>query len=648
MSILRLDGVRREIGDFVILDSVSAVLARGQRVGLVGGNGAGKTTLLEIIAGAEEADGGEVHVARGVRLGLLTQEANLDHRFITAPTVRAVVRTGAVEVERMERELALLEADGAEAVQSPRYAALRDRFEAADGYHLDQRVEESLAGLGIPRSHWDHPPSELSGGEQTRVALARLLTADPELLMLDEPTNHLDIAALEWLEATLVRRAGALLVASHDRAFLDNVVERVWELRARHLASFKGAYSAYLLQRESADARARNVADSTATAIAREEELVQRYRSQRKHVKMHEHERRLATLREGRAEAPRSAVKLSLPGSGIFGGSAVRAAEIVVSLDAVLCGYPAADGNVAVPITRVARLELRRGERVGLVGPNGAGKSTLLRTLAGSLAALEGYVRIGKNVMPGYLSQLRDRPLGGTNVLDALVATAPVTPGQARSYLARFLFRGDDVLKPVSALSGGERSRLELALLGVGATNLLLLDEPTNHLDIAAREALETFLREFGVDLADRLPRPAPARIDLSAAVGRRTGAGANPRWWRPSMVAIASGDPRSRTVGRRPLPSRLRPAHPWAAPTLLPRFRLPRHLPATASGRRTGGRRCPRTPIVGNVSASRPTSRGWGSARLSSNPVWTIPRSRPISWSCGGSAVSWPTWTAR
>ncbi|MEA2026811.1 MAG: ABC-F family ATP-binding cassette domain-containing protein, partial [Chloroflexota bacterium] len=396
----------------------------------------------------------------------------------------------------MEHDLAEMEGRGAEAVQSPAYAALRDRFEAVDGYHLDQRVQESLAGLGIPRSHWDHHPSELSGGEQTRVALARLLTADPDLLMLDEPTNHLDIAALEWLEVTLVRRAAALLVASHDRAFLDNVVERVWELRGRRLSMFKGAYSAYLIQREAADARARSVSGSTGAAIAREEELVQRYRSQRKHVKMHEHERRLEALRASRAETPREVARLSLRGSSLVGAAPARSAEVVVSLEEVLCGYQAADGTAAVPIARVERLEVRRGERIGLVGPNGAGKSTLLRSIAGGLPTLDGFVRIGKNVMPGYLSQLRDRPLGGANVLDALTAVAPVTPGQARSYLARFLFRGDDVLKPVSELSGGERSRLELALLGVGATNLLLLDEPTNHLDIAAREALEAFLRE--------------------------------------------------------------------------------------------------------------------------------------------------------
>jgi ATP-binding cassette, subfamily F, member 3 len=496
MSILRLEGVRREIGDFVILDSVSATLARGERVGLVGANGAGKTTLLEIIDGREEADGGLVGLARETRLGLLTQEAHLDRHFSTAPSVRAIVRGGAADVERMERELAALEAQGAAAVQSPAYAALRDRFEALDGYHLDQRVQEALAGLGIRRERWDSPPAELSGGEQTRVALARLLVADPDLLMLDEPTNHLDIAALEWLEATLVRRRGALLVASHDRAFLDNVVERVWELRDRRLASFRGGYSAYLLQREAADARARSMVGETTAAIAREEELVQRYRSQRKHVKMHEHERRLEQLRSAQPSAPSRSGRLGLPGTSLLGATPTRSAEVVVGLDQVLCGYlPAVPGGGSVPIARVGRLEARRGDRIGLVGPNGAGKSTLLRSIAGQLPTLEGFVRVGRNVMPGYLSQLRDRPMGGTTVLDALLAAAPVTPGAARSYLARFLFRGDDVQKPVAELSGGERSRLELALLGVGATNLLLLDEPTNHLDIPAREALEAFLR---------------------------------------------------------------------------------------------------------------------------------------------------------
>jgi ATP-binding cassette subfamily F protein 3 len=598
MSILRLEGVRREIGDFVILDSVTAALARGQRVGLVGGNGAGKTTLLEIMAGREEADGGLVHVARGLQLGLLAQEANLDRRIIDAPSVRAVVRSGASEVERMEQELAELEAGGAEAVQSPAYAALRERFEAADGYHLDQRVQETLAGLGIPRSHWDRLPAELSGGEQTRVALARLLVADPDLLMLDEPTNHLDIAALEWLEVALVRRDRALVVASHDRAFLDNVVERIWELRDRRLATFRGGYSAYLLQRESADARARSVAGATEAAIKREQELVQRYRSQRKHVKMHEHERRLEALRAGRAEPPRRTAQLSLPGAALGGVAPARSAEIVVSLEGVLCGYPAVDGASAVPVARVERLEVRRGDRIGLVGPNGAGKSTLLRSIAGELPTLDGFVRIGKNVMPGYLSQLRDRPLAGVDVLGALTAVAPVTPGQARSYLARFLFRGDEVQKPVSELSGGERSRLELALLGVGAVNLLLLDEPTNHLDIGAREALEAFLRETEAtqiivshdrrlleSTCQRLWVVEPSVEPGPALVAQFDG---GYRAWRGAIAeGWTAADPVQRRAGAvRPQPTSASGAVPLPTSTSTPTSRARRTSGSTAASR--------------------------------------------------------------
>ena len=230
MSILSLDGVRREIGTLVILDSVTGSVARGERVGLVGANGAGKSTLLRIVEGLEAPDEGRVHVARDTRLAWLDQEADLDPRWAAAPSVRAVVRSGAADVEAMEIDLARLEAAGADGVASDAYATLRERFEARDGYHLDHRVAEALAGLGVPSDRWEAPPRELSGGEQTRVALARLLIADPDLLLLDEPTNHLDVAAIEWLESALARRRGALIVASHDRAFLRSLSNRVIEL----------------------------------------------------------------------------------------------------------------------------------------------------------------------------------------------------------------------------------------------------------------------------------------------------------------------------------------------------------------------------------------------------------------------------------
>jgi ATP-binding cassette subfamily F protein 3 len=497
VSTLRLESVRREIGDFVILDSITAALARGERAGLVGANGAGKTTLLEIIAGRDEPDAGRVFMARGMSLGLLSQETNLDPSVVGAGTVREVVRSGAAEVESLEERLAALEAGGPAAVQGTEYARVRERFEALDGYHLDQRVEEALSGLGLPSALWVRTPLELSGGEQTRVALARLLVADPDLLLLDEPTNHLDIAALEWLELALSRRAGALVVASHDRAFLDGVVTRIWELRNRRLAVFRGAYSAYLLQREAADARQRKEADTASQEVERERELVQRYRSHRKYAKMHEHERRLEQLEKERVAAPRRQARLALPGTALLGGGPVRSGDTAVALEDVVAGFPRTpDRPNGTPVVHVARLEARRGDRIGVVGPNGAGKTTLLRTLAGSLSPLEGYVRLGANIQPGYLAQVRDAAIPGATVLDAILGAAHVEQGPARSYLARFLFRGEDVFKPVAELSGGERSRLELALLGVTPANLLLLDEPTNHLDIPARESLETFLRE--------------------------------------------------------------------------------------------------------------------------------------------------------
>ncbi|HEY5521370.1 MAG TPA: ATP-binding cassette domain-containing protein, partial [Candidatus Limnocylindrales bacterium] len=278
MAILRLSNVRREVGTFVILDSVNAAIAHDERIGLVGANGAGKTTLLRIAAGLEPVDSGEIQRKNGLRVGLLTQEANLDQSFVSAPSLRAAVRSGAGELEQMERRLSELESAGAAAVQSAEYAHLREAFDHRGGYTLDLRVEAALSGLGFDRTDWDRPPAQMSGGQQTRAALARLLVAELDLLMLDEPTNHLDLAAIEWLEQALAARPGALVVASHDRAFLDGSVDRIWEIRDRRLTVFRGNYSAYAGQREERDARARKDVDTRAEAIDRERELVQRYR----------------------------------------------------------------------------------------------------------------------------------------------------------------------------------------------------------------------------------------------------------------------------------------------------------------------------------------------------------------------------------
>ncbi len=489
MSILRLEAVHREVGTFVILDRIDGAIALGDRIGLVGPNGAGKTTLLRIAAGIDEPDAGKVSRKRDLTIGMLSQEAHLDAAFMAAPEIRTAVRHGAAHLEAMAVELEAME--HAHRATEPEYEVLQHRFEGLGGYTLDQRVDEALGGLGFSIADMARPPSSLSGGEQTRATLARLVIAAPDLLFLDEPTNHLDLGALEWLEDHLRRRAGSLLVASHDRAFLDAAVNRIWELRDRKLTAFRGDYSSYHRQREERDAFAAKSADTHEQQIARERELVQTYRSHRKMAKMHEHEARLERLIEARKDAPKESRKLRLPGQGLVGGGPVRSGEVVIRIDDLVVGYQ--------PDKRVARapfLAAQRGERIGIVGPNGAGKTTLLRTIAGDLSPMNGAISFGNGVQLGYLAQLRAAAIPGATVLDALLESVPVTPGEARGYLARFLFRGDDAFKEVRLLSGGERSRLELALLGVMPSNVYLLDEPTNHLDVVAREAIETFLLE--------------------------------------------------------------------------------------------------------------------------------------------------------
>ncbi len=502
MSILRLAGVTREVGTFVILDGIDASIALGDRIGLVGPNGAGKTTLLRLASGRDAPDTGTVQRKRNLSIGLLSQESHFDEAFMAAPDLRSAVRAGAAHLDEMAAQLATFE--GAGHVTDARYADLQHQYEALGGYTLDLRVDAALSGLGFTRDEWSKAPTAMSGGEQTRATLARLVIADPDLLLLDEPTNHLDLDALEWLEEHLRRRAGSLLVASHDRAFLDATVTRVWELRDRRLTAFRGDYSAYHRQREERDARALKEAGTQEEQIARERELIQRYRSHRKFSKMHEHEARLERLQAERQEAPKASRRLTLPQGSLAGAGPTRSGEIVVRVEGLAVGYLPGRGNDAMEARTVARvpfLAAQRGDRIGIVGPNGAGKTTLLRTIAGELHPLDGRLTFGHNVALGYLAQLRDAAIAGTTVLDALLEAIPITQGEARAYLARFLFRGDDAFKEVRSLSGGERSRLELALLGIQPSNLLLLDEPTNHLDIPAREAIEAFMRESSATL---------------------------------------------------------------------------------------------------------------------------------------------------
>ena len=585
MSILRLSGVTREVGTFVILDRIEAAIAIGDRIGLVGPNGAGKTTLLRIAAGLDEPDRGQVGRKRGMSLGMLAQEAHLDERFMAAPDLRIAVRHGAAHLERMAEELSALEVAGR--VTEAHYAELQHRFEVHGGYTLDQRVDAALSGLGFGADDLLRPPASLSGGEQTRAALARLVIADPDLLLLDEPTNHLDLGALEWLEEHLRRRAGSLVVASHDRAFLDATVSRVWELRDRRLTVFRGDYTAYHRQREERDARAAKEGETHVDSIAREQELVQRYRSHRKFSKMHEHEARLERLQAEGVEAPRTRRRLRLPSAALVGGGPSRSGEIVVRADELVVGYLPPPGTTGDPV-RVARapfLAARRGERIGIVGPNGAGKTTLLRTIAGDLPPLDGSVTFGSGVAMGYLAQLRAAAIPGATVLDALLEAVPVTPGEGRAYLARFLFRGEDVFQEIRLLSGGERSRLELALLGITPSNCMLLDEPTNHLDVGAREAIEAFLAE------------SPATI-LVVSHDRRFLETICERLWVVDAGLVAAFDGRYRAW-------REAVAGGWTVAAAVEQERLRLHPEA----RRTNGRRLPEA--AGPPAAASPGAAG-------------------------------------
>ena len=344
---------------------------------------------------------GEVVRKRGLTFGLLAQEAHFDEALMAAADLREAVRAGASHLDRMAAALAEFEHAGR--ATEPAYANLQHEFEVLGGYTLDQRVESALSGLGFARDEWTKPPTAMSGGEQTRASLARLVIADPDLLLLDEPTNHLDIGAIEWLEDHLRgrRRLAARRLARSRVPRRDRRPD--WELRDRRLTAFRGDYSAYHRQREERDARTVKDVGTQAESIARERELIQRYRSHRKFPKMHEHEARLEKLLAEKQEAPKAGRKLAIPNASLAGGAPTRSGEIVIRLEGLQVGYlpgrgallpdgsPASEPRV---VATVPFLAAQRGERIGIVGPNGAGKTTSLRTRRRGAAAARRVVDV--------------------------------------------------------------------------------------------------------------------------------------------------------------------------------------------------------------------------------------------------------------
>jgi len=489
-TVLTVTDLAKSFGPDEIFRNVSLQVADREHVALVGVNGAGKSTLLRIIAGIDTASQGEIAIARGARVAVLAQEP----RFESDRTVREEAQLAFDEalsaLARMrELEHAMQSASGDVLDQFfEEYERLSLHFEVAGGFDVEHRTDEVLMGLGFSSEQMDEPVRTLSGGQKTRIALAKALLADPDLLLLDEPTNHLDLGMLDWLEGFLGTWRGAFLVVSHDRYFLDRVTNRTLDLSFGRLEDYPAPYGRYLLLRAERRTRQLQEYEVQQELIARTEEFIRRFRAGQRSREARGRQTRLDRLE--RLDRPQDHAALTLRVQ-----PTIRSGREVVTATPLRVGYSGSSGERTLLVTPELRVE--RGDRVAIIGQNGSGKSTLLRTIVGELAPLSGRVGFGTNVKVGYYAQGHEGlPVDGSP-LSILVGTQPMSEDAARTYLARFLFRGDEVHRPVSALSGGERSRLALACLLVEGANLLILDEPTNHLDIQSRETLEEMLTGY-------------------------------------------------------------------------------------------------------------------------------------------------------
>ena len=486
--ILQLEQISKSYGGRVLFSGVNLRLEEYDRLALVGPNGAGKTTLLRVISGEEGADEGRVALAKGASIGYLEQEAiEMGDNPVFEEVLSA--QTEIIEAERrlkkLERELGA-NPTGAQLAAAGR---ARDAYENLGGYTIESKVRAVLFGLGFGEADMARHTTEFSGGWQMRLALAKLLVRNPEVLLLDEPTNHLDLESVRWLESFLRSYSGTVIVVSHDRAFMDNMVDRVAEIDNGQVILYKGNYSAYLKARELRREQLLAEHKQQLEEIARLEAFVEKFRYKATKARQaQDREKKLERLRENLVTIPeeRKTVHFNFNQPPRTGDEVVRA----VGLRKAYGDNVVYDG---------ADFHLYRGDKVALVGPNGAGKSTLLKMVAGALAPDAGEVEYGVHVTKTYYAQHQLEELNsGNTVFEELDRVAPGwTIAQVRSLLGAFLFKGDDVDKKVSVLSGGEKSRLALAKMLVAPTPLLCLDEPTNHLDISSADVLEQALRHF-------------------------------------------------------------------------------------------------------------------------------------------------------
>ncbi len=486
--LFRLSEVEKSFGAQDVLRGASLQVNPGEHVGLVGRNGAGKTTIFRLVTQEETPDRGEVVRARGLKLGLLTQHVH----FEVGSTVHESALAAFGRLQRIEHEMHELEhrmADAGDDLETilERYSDLQHEYEREGGFEYSAKAEAILQGLGFDRESWQMETEKLSGGQQNRLGLACLLLSEPDVLLLDEPTNHLDVNAVEWLEEFLQSYASGFVIISHDRYFLDRASRRIIEVENGRANSYTGNYSDYLVEREEQREIQQRAYDNQQRLIAKTEEFIRRNLAGQKTKQAKS--RRTMLQRLDRVEAVRGD-----QASGDFRLQDIeRAGTHVLTVTEAAIGYP--DKMLAEDISLI----LRRGECLGVIGPNGSGKTTFVKTILGKLPALSGEVRWGAKVQTGYYAQQLEDLDDRNEIIMELRRVAPssATAGELRSFLAKFLFTGDDVYKLVRDLSGGEKGRLALAKLIYSGVNVLVLDEPTNHLDIPSREALEEALQAY-------------------------------------------------------------------------------------------------------------------------------------------------------
>ena len=483
---LVVENIAKSFGIHEIFKDVSFMLDQGEKVGLVGVNGGGKTTLLRCLLAPETVDGGFIKFEPGLRIGYVQQgfqgigEGTLWQFLVNAGKDILELRQKMAE---LEKQVASAKGDELDSLLAD-YARVSNIYEHADGYNYENRIKIVLHGLGFPEDEWDKPAENFSGGQKTRILLAAALVKEPDLLILDEPTNHLDIRMTEWLEGYLRNFKGGVLIVSHDRFFLNNVVGRVLEMEGGHLQNFKGNYDQYLAQKEIQMATMEAAYEAQQEYIARTEAYIRRFKAGIKSKMARGRQSQLNRLE--RVEVPEriEEFELRLP-------PAPESAERVLVLEELSVGY---GENV---LLKDINLVLRKGEKTALLGPNGAGKTTLLKTILGELSPVTGKAKIGNRVKIGYFSQSYERLDPNQTLLDNFLTEYGYTTEHTRSLLGGMLFHGDDVFKEIGTLSGGQKARLVLLKLVLDGANLLILDEPTNHLDIAAREAVEAALEAF-------------------------------------------------------------------------------------------------------------------------------------------------------